>query len=70
MRETVVNLLLVAMGATLGALLMWAAMIHTHPPACGATGPLVVVLREVDDDVACTLTGTITNAHIELVEGE
>ena len=40
------------------------------PPACGATGPLVAVLREVDPDVACTLTGTIMNARIELVEGE
>ena len=43
---------------------------NAEPPACGATGPLVAMLREVDSDVACTLTGTIMNARIELVEGE
>lgn len=54
----------------LGAALMWVTISHTHPPTCGATGPLVAVLREVDPDVACTLTGTIMNARIELVERE
>lgn len=34
-------------------------------PECGATGPVVAVLRDVDGSSSCVVTGAIINARIE-----
>ncbi len=70
MKETIGEVaLLVAfflLGFWIGLLIGFAG----YPANCGATDPLVAVMREQEVNATCTVTGVIMDARIELVEGE